>query len=100
MFLSLLSFLYSKIKPGRGCSFFNRLRISSAVDRFFISGSFPFQITDSLFMVSGILAGELSGGDILKVNFSTLKLNIDEPDPFSVTMGKMMLGHKQYRCIK
>ena len=66
------------------------LKFPFNINHFFISGSFPFQITDSLFMISGILAGELSGGDILKVNFSTLKLNIDEPNPFGVTMEKMM----------
>ena len=40
----------------------HQLKFPFSINHFFISGSFPFQITDSLFMVSGILAGELSGG--------------------------------------
>ena len=59
------------------------------IDRFFISGSFPFQISDSLFVLSGTFAGKLSGGEILNVNLTNVKLNIDEPNPFGITMDRM-----------
>ncbi|HIB32809.1 MAG TPA: hypothetical protein EYO45_06850 [Candidatus Marinimicrobia bacterium] len=65
---------------------YDRLKPSFNINHFFISGSVPVRVRDSIYVLSGMVEGKLTSGEILQIDLSKLKLKIDEPDPFNITL--------------